>query len=387
MEQMPGPAEREPRAGEGLADGAPARPLLLTDDPVLLDDLLRLAAAAGVEVEVTAEPARARGAWSRAPLVLVGADVAAACAEVALPRRQRVILVGTDLDDAGVWQRAVHLGAEHVVFLPDAEPWLITILTDALEPDARPGRLLTVVGGRGGAGATTLAAGLALAGARAGYRTTLIDIDPLGGGIDLALGIETSAGLRWPELAGVRGRVPAAGLAPLLPRHGDLTVLSWDRSDQLFLPPDAVTAVVDAALRANDLVVADLPRMPDAAVDAVLARAGVTLLVVPAELRAVSSAARVATALSMRTGDIRVVVRGPAPGRLSAQAVAASLGMRLAGSLRAEPGLAAAYERGEPPGSSRRGPLPAFCDRFVADVVQGVEGAHPDSGRPSREGA
>lgn len=380
MDQMPGPAEREPRPGGGPAERAQARPLLLTDDPVLLDDLLRLSAAAGVEVEVAAEAGRARVAWSRAPLVLVGADVAAACAEVGLPRRQRVVLVGADLDDAGVWQRAVRLGAEHVVFLPDAEPWLITALTDALEPDARPGRLLAVVGGRGGAGATTLAVALAFAGARSGYRTTLIDVDPLGGGIDLALGIESSAGLRWPELAGVRGRVPAAGLAPLLPRYGDLTVLSWDRSDQLFLPPDAVTAVVDAALRANELVVADLPRLPDAAVDVVLARAGVTLLVVPAELRAVSSAARVATALSMRAGDIRVVVRGPAPGRLSAPAVAASLGMQLAGSIRAEPGLAAAYERGEPPGMSRRGPLGAFCDRFLAELVRTAEGTFPDSG-------
>ncbi|MGZ6839508.1 MAG: septum site-determining protein Ssd, partial [Frankiaceae bacterium] len=175
---MPGPAEREPRPGGGPAERAQARSLLLTDDPVLLDDLLRLSAAAGVEVEVAAEPGRARVAWSRAPLVLVGADVAAACAEGGLPRRQRVVLVGADLDDAGVWQRAVRLGAEHVVFLPDAEPWLITALTDAIEPDARPGRLLAVVGGRGGAGATTLAVALAFAGARSGYRTTLIDVDP-----------------------------------------------------------------------------------------------------------------------------------------------------------------------------------------------------------------
>jgi len=81
-----------------------------------------------------------------------------------------------------------------------------------------------------------------------------------------------------------------------------------------------------------------------------------------------------------RAGDIRVVVRGPAPGRLSAPAVAASLGMQLAGSIRAEPGLAAAYERGEPPGMSRRGPLGAFCDRFLAELVRTAEGTFPDSG-------
>ena len=50
----------------------PARPLLLTGDPVLLDDLLRLAASAGVETEVAHDVVAARGSWAAAPLVLVG---------------------------------------------------------------------------------------------------------------------------------------------------------------------------------------------------------------------------------------------------------------------------------------------------------------------------
>jgi len=101
------------------------RPLLVTSDPLLLDDLLRLAAAGGVEVDVAHDVPSARRTWARAPLVLLGHDLAAPCARSRLPRRPQVVLVGGDLDDAGVWQIAVEVGAEHVVFLPlaEAETW------------------------------------------------------------------------------------------------------------------------------------------------------------------------------------------------------------------------------------------------------------------------
>ena len=51
-------------------------PLLVTADGDLLDELLRLAAAGGTEVEVAADPAAARPRWLPAPLVLVGTDQA-----------------------------------------------------------------------------------------------------------------------------------------------------------------------------------------------------------------------------------------------------------------------------------------------------------------------
>ena len=60
--------------------GVRERPLIVTQDPILLDDLLRLAAAGSVEVTVAAEPWAARSGWSAAPFVLVGADCVAACA-------------------------------------------------------------------------------------------------------------------------------------------------------------------------------------------------------------------------------------------------------------------------------------------------------------------
>ena len=46
------------------------RPLLVTSDPDLLDELLRLCAAAGTEAEVAHDIAAARLSWSTPPLVV-----------------------------------------------------------------------------------------------------------------------------------------------------------------------------------------------------------------------------------------------------------------------------------------------------------------------------
>ncbi|MDQ1495269.1 MAG: hypothetical protein QOG69_1752, partial [Actinomycetota bacterium] len=56
------------------------------------------------------------------------------------------------------------------------------------------------------------------------------------------------------------------------------------------------------------------------------------------------------------------------PGGLAAVDVATSLGLPLAGYLKAEPALAAALERGEVPGGRGRGPLTEFCRRFLAEL-------------------
>jgi hypothetical protein len=44
------------------------------------------------------------------------------------------VYVSGDLDDAGIWDRAVRLGAGFVAVLPDGEPWLRDQLTDLLGP-------------------------------------------------------------------------------------------------------------------------------------------------------------------------------------------------------------------------------------------------------------
>lgn len=351
-----------------------SRPLLVTADPALLDDLLRLAAAAAVEVDVAHAVTLARPSWPTAPVVLVGADAADELARRGYPRRAGVVLVGHQHEDGRLWPLAVTMGAEHVALLPDAEAWLVDRLADALEGAPGAAVIVCVLGGRGGAGASVLAAALAQAGAHAGRKTLLVDADPLGGGVDLVLGQEHVAGSRWSDFLGTPGRLSCAALRAALPAMGELAVLSLDRDTTTSIPADAMRAVLAAADRGCDLVVLDLPRHLDDAAQQALGRSTVALLVVPAEVRATVAAARVAEAVRRHTGDVRVVVRGPAPTGLDARSVVESLALPLAGEMDAEPGLATSLDRGDPPLGRRAGPLGRFCERFLAEILPEREG-------------
>jgi secretion/DNA translocation related CpaE-like protein len=352
-----------------------SRPLIVTADPDALDDLLRLAATAGVEVDVASDVPAARACWLGAPLVVIGPDLLDRCARSRLGRRGNVVALGRDLDDAGIWRRAVDVGAERVVFLPDAEGWLIQAFADAVELAGSAGLVIATLGGRGGAGATTLSVALALSGVRRELRTLLVDGDPLGGGIDLVFGAELAGGVRWPDLAGTRGRLPAVALTDALPRMEGVGVLSWDRGDSAVLPVEAVQAVLDAGRRSCDLVVVDLPRTLDDVAREVLAAATCALLVVPAEVRATAAAARVASRAGLLCRDLRLVVRGPSPGGLPAREVERALGLPLVGDLHAEPKIDTDLEYGVAPGRRSRSPLAGLCDALLAELLApGAEG-------------
>ncbi len=335
----------------------------------MLDDFLRLAAAAGIEAEVAPDPGAARSRWPKAPLVVVGDDQADGLARLAPTRRRGVFLVGRDPDDAGVWRRGVSLGAEDVLFLPADESWLAGRLADAAEGDRADAVVVGVVGGRGGAGASVTATAFAVTAARQDLSVMLVDFDPLGGGIDLVLGAEGTSGLRWPDLADSKGRIGAKALHTGLPdRHG-LAVLSCDRGVLPAIPTEAAGTVLSAARRASDLVVLDLPRWPDPAAEDAIGGCAAVLLVVPAEVRAVAAASRVAAGLTAIAADVRVITRGPASSGLSGSDVASALNLPLGAHIAAEPRLGEQLDRGEPPGLDERGPLVTGCSRLLRDIM------------------
>jgi secretion/DNA translocation related CpaE-like protein len=278
------------------------------------------------------------------------------------------VVVLADDDDESVYRAAVALGAEHVVALPGAQPWLVDSLAAAVEPPAPRALGVCVVGGRGGAGASVLATMLGLTAARSGLSTLLVDGDPYGGGLDLLLGQEAANGTRWPELTGRSGRLGSAALRKSLPQVGELSVLSWDRGATEPVPVEAMRSVLDAAARAFAFVVVDLPRHLDgAAIEAVLLCPTV-LLVVPAEVRAAVAADRVAGGLRGHASDVRVVVAGPAPGGLGPDIVAGALGLPLAGVLSRDRRLAIALEHGDLLSLRRRTRITDLCDRLLTDL-------------------
>jgi secretion/DNA translocation related CpaE-like protein len=343
------------------------RPMIVTADLELLDELLRLCAAAGAEAQVAHDVEAARRLWTEPPLVVVGTDLVAAVAWARLPRRKGVVLTGLLVSEASLWDLAAEISAESIMPLPAAQSLLLERFGETTE-DAGAGLTLAVVGGRGGAGASTFAAAVSLTAAAQGLVATLVDADPFGGGIDLALGGEGAAGLRWSDIASGGGRLSGAALRDALPRIHGMSVLSWDRSDGLAVQPAAMRSVLAAAARASDLVTVDVPRRIDATAEQALTAADVTVLVLPAEVRAIAAAGRVAAALARTASDVRVVVRGPAPSGLTGPMVADTLHLPLAGSMVAEPGLDVTLERGQPPTRSPRGPLTVFCRSFLSDL-------------------
>lgn len=346
--------------------------LVLTSDARLADEMHRLAAAAGVGLRVSADLPDAT-ALESCPLVVVGADLGAGAARQ-VSRRPRpagrthrvpVLLVTVDPDDVDVWQHAVAAGAEQVIVLPDGQDWLVERLAGLAEPIGTA-QVVAVVGGCGGAGASVFAAALAVAAADAGRRVLLADFDPLGPGADLTLGVVDVAGLRWPDLAAARGRLPGGSVREALPRLDDLAVLAWGRGDPIDLPSRAVDAVLAAALRTHDLVVFDLPRVTDVVPSAALSRADELLVVVPARLRATASAAQLLARWGPSVPTTRAVVRRMAREVLPARAVADALGVQLAVQMRDDPRLEAELARGEAPGLRARSPLRQAAEQWLA---------------------
>ena len=325
-----------------------ARPLCITDDPDLLDDVLGLAAEAGLEIDVSADPAAVRQAYTDAPLVVIGDRSTTACAEAHLPHRSDVFVVTREASALRLRPIARLLGAERVVSLPRGTEMLLGRFSAAAELAeqlaARAGQVVAVLGGRGGAGASVLAAGLAVTAAGAGRRALLIDADPLGGGVDLAVG--------WDA------------------ERPDLTVLSCARAGLAGLTAAAMRTAIEDGRARCDLVVADLPRQFGDATVAALEAADRVFLLVPAELRACAAAARVAQVAAVHTEALELVVRAPGPGRLRTREIARALDLPVAGTMRSEPGLSRALERGIPPAGTGRGPLAVLCRRLLGELAE-----------------
>ena len=348
-----------------------ARPLIVSADEDLLDDVLRLLAAAGAEAERAAGGPALRRAFREAPLVLLGADALGSAALRSLPRRPGVVVVaGAELPPAE-WAAAVEVGAERVVVLPQDESWLLARAAAAVRAPVERGPVIAVGAACGGGGASTVAAALAIA---APDGAVLVDADVWGGGLDLLLGAELAEGLRWPDLTGLRGRVAGDALLAALPEVAGVHLLSADRGRAAPVPAEALAAVVDAARATGRTVVVDLPRPGAEGVGegprGVLAEADLALLVVPARLRAATAARSVVTAPGSPWEAARLVVR-EVPGGLGADDVAGLVGCPVLARVPHDRGAVVRGERGEPPGQGTRSPLARAARQLLGAVAAG----------------
>ena len=154
---------------------------------------------------------------------------------------------------------------------------------------AAPARALVVgiVAGRGGAGASTLAAAVAAQLARR-TATVLVDLDRASAGVDVLLGLEAADGVRWPDLADARGEVSGADVLALLPRWGACAVLSADRARPGAPEPAVVADVLHALTGEAGALVLDLDRGAVVAGESLVGACDAVLVVAPRDLRTVA---------------------------------------------------------------------------------------------------
>lgn len=202
---------------------------------------------------------------------------------------------------------------------------------------------VAVLGGCGGAGASTLAAGLARSALHSGRAVVLIDADPLGGGLETILADDLAPG-----------------------RHGkpgeqSLSLLTCARPDGTPVPPESMGRALSALAADAELVVVDLPRTLGDSTRLAAAYATHSLIVTPVTERALVSAHRLLTQLGALGPRPGLVARLPSQDLLSPQRLAELLRLPLSGVLKP------ARDRS----AVNRASLDRFCRRFV-DSLYGL---------------
>ncbi|MGA8546510.1 MAG: septum site-determining protein Ssd, partial [Mycobacterium sp.] len=280
-----------------------------------------------------------------------------------LPRRAHVVVVTSGEPAPATWAAAVDVGARHVLTLPIQERELVRELADAgdsVRDERTRGEVVTVIGGRGGAGASLFAAALA----QVATTPLLVDLDPWGGGIDLLVGCETTPGVRWPDLALQGGRLNWSSVREALPRHRGICMLSGTRRGYE-LDAGAVEAVIDAGRRGGATVVCDVPRRLTEAAQTALDSADLVVVVSPCDVRACAATATLAPVVTGINPNVGLVVRGPSPGGLRAEELAAIAAVPLLASMKPYPRLAEQLEHGGLR-LARRSALAAAARRVLA---------------------
>ena len=197
--------------------------------------------------------------------------------EIAHDHPDSALIVLQPMSTNGFMSRAVAAGAEDVVTLPespghpapaDRERTSRAVLIAVEKAMARRqrtiarthGRMVTVVGPKGGVGKTLISCSLALSLAKAGQRVVIVDLDLQFGDVGLALGV--TPGETIYELATSPGSFDEEKLAAFLAEHptGARVLLAPKRPDQAgAISLEFLHDLYAVLRRTEDWVVVDTP--------------------------------------------------------------------------------------------------------------------------------
>jgi secretion/DNA translocation related CpaE-like protein len=233
--------------------------LLLSDDPELTQHARRMAAAAGVRLEICRDSAQVMGTWASTPVVLVGADWLARLSGLSPPRRAGVWVLSAGALSVESWQHSVQVGAQGVLELPGGEDEVMLQL-QSLDTPAEPVALtVSVMAGCGGGGASVLAAALGLTAAARGP-SLLAATDPWGTNLIDLVGVSEPMGVGWEVLHHNAGRVSPSSLRESVVHKEQLGLLGWLESESTEADEQVLLAVVHTARRGHGALVLDLAR-------------------------------------------------------------------------------------------------------------------------------
>lgn len=178
----------------------------------------------------------------------------------------------------GLMERLFAAGADDIVVLPEDRERVAFAIRKAVArrtapAAARAGRVVTVLGPKGGSGKTTVSANLAVALAAAGTRTTAVDVDLQFGDLALTLGLEPKRTLY--DLARSGGGIDAEKIDGFALHHrsGARALLAPRRPDEAgAVGVDLLNELWRTLRAAGELVVVDtaagFPPETIAAIDA-----------------------------------------------------------------------------------------------------------------------
>jgi Flp pilus assembly CpaE family ATPase len=255
----------------------------------------------------------------------------------------------------GIVETGLEVGASDVVVLPQpAETLLFAIRKAALAVPAGHGSVVTVFSPKGGSGKTVVATNLAVASARSGLRTVLVDLDLQFGDSALTMGVAPRATIA--DLASAAGELDAAKLRAFVstdPRTG-LDILPAPKRPE---EADVVTqkdlaAVLVAARSAYEAVVVDTGPLFDGGMLAALDHTDQLLLVCNPEVTSLKNV-RIGLETIDRLGFDRekvflVANRLGAPGAVGRKEIETSLDATVAYELPDDPAVPTAVNRAVP---------------------------------------
>lgn len=219
----------------------------------------------------------------------------------------RAVIAATPSADSGDIRRLFRAGAADVVASPLAPETLLNALVDVLEPgrsgaESPKGQVISVIKAAGGAGATTVALNLArlFCGGTGGKRpaerrtTCVLDLDLQFGDTDVALNLEPRSTV--VDVIQAQERFDGRFLEGVLTQHeSGIRLLGPAPS---LVPLDAIStrfalSLLDAAARAHEITMVDLPGSWTDWTVPVLARSDLIVLVAPSNVAGVAGARRV----------------------------------------------------------------------------------------------